>query len=134
MLARTILSTLLAFALLGCAAHRQDQDVEREIEELRAAQETMAAQLAGLDERSARSEARIAAEVEALREQMAELAGLLRKALEGFTAEAKGDAERIGRQARESALKNLEELLKASTKLLERLNRELEGTLAEPEP
>gem|GEM_PF-4997816 len=132
MLARIILVTVLAFALLGCAAHRQDQDVEREIEELRAAQETMAAQLAGLDERSARSEARIAAEVEALREQVAELAGLLRKALEGFTAEAKGDAERIGRQARESALKNLEELLKASTKLLERLNRELEGSLAEP--
>lgn len=117
--------------LAGCAA-RQDPDLAK----LRTAQEELRVQVAEMQRASDLLAARLGQEMAGLREQLALLMETVRQTLAVLEGGVRADVERLGKAAREAAVQNLKELLRTSTLLLEKLNKELGsmGKGAEPAP
>jgi len=106
----------------GCAA-RQDPQMEG----LKASQEELRVQMAELRTASDLLGERLGRELEELREQVRVLMEAVRQTLAVLEGGVRADAERLGKAAREAAISNLQELLRSSALLLERLNRELDA-------
>lgn len=113
---------LLCFLLPGCAA-RQDPDLAK----LRASQEELRVQVDELQKASELLAARLGQELAGLHEQLALLMQSVRQALAIIESGVRSDAEKLGKDAREAAVRNLKDLLRTSSELLERLNRELDA-------
>lgn len=117
--------------LAGCAA-RQDPELAK----LQTAQEELRVQVAEMQRASDLLASRLGQEMAGLREQLALLMETVRQTLAVLEGGVRADAERLGKAAREAAVQNLRELLRSSTLLLEKLNKELGsmGKGAQPAP
>lgn len=125
--ASLLVAVLGLFLLAGCAA-RQDS----ELADLRASQEELRVQVDELQKVSDRLAERLGQEMAGLREQLVLLMQSVRQALAVIEGGVRADAERMGKDAREAAVRSLKELLRTSFELLERLNKELEGPRPAP--
>ena len=119
-LAAAVILSLCSGLLVGCAA-RQDPELAK----LQAAQDELRVQVVEMQRASDLLSARLGQEMAGLREQLALLMETVRQTLAVLEGGVRADAERLGKAAREAAVQNLKELLRSSTLLLEKLNREL---------
>jgi len=120
--ASLLVAVLGLFLLAGCAA-RQDS----ELADLRASQEELRVQVDELQKVSDRLAERLGQEMAGLREQLVLLMQSVRQALAVIEGGVRADAERMGKDAREAAVRS-----RTSSELLERLNKELEGPRPAP--